>query len=128
MLKAKIQIFFLLFYVDYLLNKKGLKETCEWMKEKKSKNARNIENIEELYMMCEIIQRACTKHFLKDRALCLHQSLVVYYILSKSGYKVDMCIGASKVNFTAHAWVEFQEQVINDTQDVREAHNILISI
>ncbi|SFD13713.1 Transglutaminase-like superfamily protein [Bacillus sp. 491mf] len=128
MLKVRVQVFLLLFYIDYLLDKKGLKETCEWIKTKKRKVTQDSVKPEELYKICEIIQTACNKHFLKDKALCLHQSLVGYYILSKNGYNVNMCVGASKVNFTAHAWIEFQERVINDTPDVKEAHNVLFSI
>ncbi|MBN8193400.1 lasso peptide biosynthesis B2 protein [Bacillus sp. NTK074B] len=130
MLGLKIQVFFRLYYIDHLLKKRGLRETCELMKEKKlnSKSQKNSENIESLYLKCTQIDRTCSRHFLKKRALCLHKSLVGYQLLCKNEPSIYLCVGVAKKDFMAHAWLEKDGKVINDTQDVKDTHNILYTI
>lgn len=48
------------------------------------------------------------------RALCLEQSLVLYYLLRRRGVAVTYCQGVIPRPFEAHAWVEYQGEVIND--------------
>jgi hypothetical protein len=47
---------------------------------------------------------------------CLEQSLVLWWLLRRRGIAADLCIGARKDSdrFEAHAWVEFDSQVLND--------------
>lgn len=53
---------------------------------------------------------------------CLPQSLVVWHNLRREGLPADLRIGVSKSGdtFLAHAWVEFDGQVVNDTPDVAQ--------
>jgi hypothetical protein len=48
------------------------------------------------------------------RALCLEQSLVLYYYLRKRGVAVQYCQGVASRPFEAHAWLEYRGEVIND--------------
>ncbi|ASS88190.1 hypothetical protein GLN3_14920 [Geobacillus lituanicus] len=129
MWKIKLKVFWTLFYIDYMLNKRGLKNTCEYMKSQKLKVKKVLSrDIEDICTLCNVINTACTKHLLKNKALCLHQSLVGFYILTKMGYDIRLCIGVSKKNFMAHAWLEYKGYIVNDTQDIKETHNILFSI
>jgi hypothetical protein len=48
------------------------------------------------------------------RALCLEQSLALYYLLRRQGIAVKYCQGAQAYPFAAHAWVEYQGQPLND--------------
>jgi hypothetical protein len=48
------------------------------------------------------------------RALCLEQSLVLYYLLRRRGVAVEYCQGAQPHPFQAHAWVEYRGEPIND--------------
>jgi hypothetical protein len=48
------------------------------------------------------------------RALCLEQSLVLYYLLRRQGVLVEYCQGVISRPFQAHAWIEYRGEVIND--------------
>ena len=48
------------------------------------------------------------------RALCLEQSLVLYYVLRKGGAPAEFRIGAQAHPFLAHAWVQYRGEPIND--------------
>lgn len=50
------------------------------------------------------------------RAVCLQQSLVLYRWLRRRGEPCELCIGVRKVGsaLAAHAWVEYDGQVLND--------------
>lgn len=46
---------------------------------------------------------------------CLARALTTYILLARQGYRTELCLGVAKDfqgNFTAHAWVESQGQII----------------
>jgi hypothetical protein len=47
-------------------------------------------------------------------AMCLEQSLTLYYLLRRQGIGVKYCQGVQPHPFEAHAWVEYRGEVIND--------------
>lgn len=51
---------------------------------------------------------------------CLSRSLGLYWLMLKAGYSPVLRLGVSLAEgtFTAHAWVEHEGVVLNDTQDV----------
>ena len=51
------------------------------------------------------------------RALCLEQSLALYYLLRRRGVPVRYCQGVQPYPFEAHAWVEYGGTPINDVID-----------
>jgi hypothetical protein len=48
------------------------------------------------------------------RALCLEQSLVLYYLLRRQGVVAKYCQGVQPYPFLAHAWVEYGGEPVND--------------
>lgn len=48
------------------------------------------------------------------RALCLEQSLALYYVLRRQMVPVSYCQGVQAQPFQAHAWVELDGEPIND--------------
>jgi hypothetical protein len=48
------------------------------------------------------------------RALCLEQSLVLYYQLRRQGIPVRYCHGVRPHPFQAHAWIEYGDEPLND--------------
>lgn len=54
---------------------------------------------------------------------CLEQSLVLWWLLRRRGIAADLRIGARKESgcFEAHAWVEYDAQVLNDA-DAEHRH------
>ena len=55
-------------------------------------------------------------------AKCLQKSLVLWSLLRRQSIDSDLRIGVQldKGEFEAHAWVECEGYVLNDTQDVRD--------
>jgi len=62
---------------------------------------------------------------------CLSQSLVLWHLLSCQGIESEVRIGVQKEeerlplvaeNFNAHAWVEYQGEVLNDQPDVGQRY------
>ena len=55
--------------------------------------------------------------FFPGRALCLEQSLALYVCLRRAGVPVALRLGVQPYPFAAHAWVEYQGDLIGDTHD-----------
>jgi hypothetical protein len=51
------------------------------------------------------------------RALCLEQSLVLYYLLRRRGIAVTYRQGVMPHPFQAHAWIEYGGEVISDVPE-----------
>jgi hypothetical protein len=51
------------------------------------------------------------------RALCLEQSLTLYYLLRRQGVAVKYCQGVQPYPFEAHAWIEYRGEVITDVPE-----------
>jgi hypothetical protein len=54
------------------------------------------------------------------RGTCLERSLVLWWLLRRKQVPAQICLGARKTAslFEAHAWVEVDGRVINDTGEV----------
>jgi len=61
------------------------------------------------------------------RATCLRRSLLLWWFLRREGIKSQICFGVRMLNGTleAHAWVEYEEVVVNDSTNVRENFQVL---
>jgi hypothetical protein len=58
------------------------------------------------------------------RANCLHRSLTLWWLLRQRGMQPDLRIGVRRREglFEAHAWVEWQGVVLNDSADVGQKY------
>jgi hypothetical protein len=63
--------------------------------------------------------------FYPRQVLCLQRSAVLVKMLRKRGVPAHMIIGAQKLPFKAHAWVEVDGQIVNDRLASRETFLIL---
>lgn len=59
------------------------------------------------------------------QAMCLQRSAVTTCLLRSTGVPAQMIIGCQRFPFLAHAWVEVDGEVINDTKRVQETHQVL---
>jgi hypothetical protein len=59
------------------------------------------------------------------QAMCLQRSAVLACLLRANGIYAQMVIGCQKLPFLAHAWVEVDDQVVNDAKSVQETHKVL---
>jgi hypothetical protein len=56
---------------------------------------------------------------------CLERSMVLWFLLRRSGIGGELHIGARKIGprFEAHAWVELNGEVLNDSADVHQHYS-----
>ena len=72
--------------------------------------------------VCKAVNYACV--FYPKQALCLQRSFVTTYLLRKHGVLAEMVLGAQKLPFKAHAWVEVDGRAINERSDVQATYAI----
>jgi hypothetical protein len=63
--------------------------------------------------------------FYPKQALCLQRSSVLVGMLRKRGVAAKMVIGAQKLPFKAHAWVEVDGEIVNDRLASRDKFLVL---
>jgi hypothetical protein len=63
--------------------------------------------------------------FYPKQALCLQRSAVLVKMLRWRGVPALMVIGAQKLPFKAHAWVEVNGTIVNDRLASREKFHVL---
>ena len=73
--------------------------------------------------ICAAVNMACIWYW-KD-VLCLQRSAATACLLKGSGVSAQMMIGAQKMPFKAHAWVEVDGRVVNDRPYMREMYTVL---
>ena len=67
--------------------------------------------------ICTAVNHACVWY--PKQALCLQRSFVTTYLLRKHGVSAQMVLGAQKLPFKAHAWVEVDGRPVNERSNVR---------
>lgn len=72
--------------------------------------------------VCMAVNYACVWY--PKQALCLQRSFVTTYLLRKRGVTAQMVLGAQKLPFKAHAWVEVDGRAINERPNVQETYAV----
>jgi hypothetical protein len=72
--------------------------------------------------VCIAVNYACIWY--PKQALCLQRSFVTIYLLRKHGIRAEMVLGAQKLPFKAHAWVEVDGQAINERSNVQATYAV----
>jgi hypothetical protein len=72
--------------------------------------------------ICKAVNFASIWYPLEVR--CLQRSFAITYLLRKCGVAAQMVLGAQKLPFRAHAWVEVDGQAINERSDVQSNFSI----
>jgi hypothetical protein len=67
--------------------------------------------------VCVAVNYACVWY--PKQTLCLQRSFVTTYLLRKHGVAAQMTLGAQKLPFKAHAWVEVDGRIINERSNVQ---------
>src|SRR5205823_1201857 len=58
------------------------------------------------------------------QVLCLQRSFVTTYLLRRCGVSAQMVLGAQKLPFRAHAWVEVDGQVVNERSNIQGIYGV----
>jgi hypothetical protein len=72
--------------------------------------------------VCMAVNYACIWY--PKQALCLQRSFVTTYLLKQYGVAAHMVLGAQKLPFKAHAWVEVEGQAINERSNVQATYTV----
>ena len=75
--------------------------------------------------ICSSIEQASVWY--PKRALCLQRSAVTTCLLRSNGIAAQMVIGAHPLPFSAHAWVEANDEVVNESPAIRHFFQSLAS-
>ncbi len=70
--------------------------------------------------VCHAVNHACAWY--PKQALCLQRSFVTTYLLRIRGISAHMVLGAQKMPFQAHAWVEVEGRAVNERTDVQQTY------
>src|SRR5437879_9731396 len=73
--------------------------------------------------ICSAVDMACIWYW--KEALCLQRSAATAWLLKKHGVAAQMVIGAQRIPFKAHAWVEVDGLVVNDKPYMQEMYAVL---
>jgi hypothetical protein len=117
------QALWLLPIVAILVNLKGLRFSQEMLLRlptRSSSVADAVAEIDRVWTTERMVRVAVRYNHLWTN--CLKQSLVLWILLRSQGIVSELRIGVQRESnkFSAHAWVEYQGVVLNDTDDVRQ--------
>jgi hypothetical protein len=73
--------------------------------------------------ICSAVDIACIWYW--KEALCLQRSAATSCLLKSQGIVAQMVIGAQRLPFKSHAWVEVNGHVVNDKLYVLEIYAVL---
>lgn len=72
--------------------------------------------------VCEGVNYACAWY--PKQALCLQRSVVMTCLLRSYGIPAQMVLGAQKLPFKAHAWVEVDGRALNERSNVGAIYGV----
>lgn len=72
--------------------------------------------------VCRAVNYACVWY--PKQALCLQRSFITTYLLRRHGITAEMVLGAQKLPFKAHAWVEIEGKAINERSNVQAIYAV----
>ena len=72
--------------------------------------------------VCMAVNYACVWY--PKQALCLQRSFVTTFLLRKRGVAAQLILGAQKLPFKAHAWVEVDGRSINERSNVQATYAV----
>jgi hypothetical protein len=85
--------------------------------------ARHTANADAVRKVCSAINWASIWYW--KEVLCLQRSAATVCLLRKHGVPAQLVIGARRVPFAAHAWVEVEGQIVNDKPSLSEIYMVL---
>lgn len=121
-LKALIVLIKVNFYIKF----RGFYATIQLIK-KSYNNQQNyrIPKEQELKSLADIVNKACLVY--PTRTKCLEWAITYVLLALKRKWRCNLKIGVQNYPFIAHAWVECDEKVVMDSQDLRKGLAIILN-
>ncbi len=107
---------FMILALKVSLRLRGYKRTIEWIRRRVERVPVRA-NVDPAVVKAAEWWVAMAAAFYPGRAECLERSLVLYYVLRRQGVAVKYCHGVQPSPLAAHAWVEYQGEVVNDVPE-----------
>jgi len=98
-------------------NFQGIYRRVEGRKIQSPRSAASLEDA------CRALNVACVLYF--KEVQCLQRSAALVCLLRDLGIPATLVIGAQQLPFRAHAWVEVNRRVINDSLSAVELYGVL---
>jgi transglutaminase superfamily protein len=100
-------------WIKILLTTRGFPGTIDWIQRRTQHIAlRSVVRLDGIRSAERAVATAGALY--PARALCLEQSLTLYFLLRGQGVGVRYCQGVKPHPFQAHAWIEYHGEVVND--------------
>ncbi|SRR6266571_956744 len=88
-----------------------------YAKVRRWKVASQAANENTLVRICRAINYACVCY--PKLVQCQQRAFATTYLLRRNGIAAELVLGAQKLPFKAHAWVEVAGEIINERSDTR---------
>jgi hypothetical protein len=131
-----LKVLYLLPMTALRVQRLGLKETTAWLNRARPPAnggpAAHTDALAQAHRTAQLAAQAVRYSLVKGK--CLSQSIVLWHLLKCQGIHSDLRIGVKKVddrlpfagdNFDAHAWVEYQGELLNERPDVYERFAVI---
>ena len=112
--------------VNYLLKKHGMKTIQHYNKKYATKNNKSRLNNKKTFQIIHLIDKVCFLFW--GDAECLHRSLIGYKLLRRMGVEVELVVGVKKFPFGSHAWIEYDNEIINDLKEIRSSYHEVLRV
>lgn len=120
----------LLFWVELGLRRFSYTRVSQWFtpKQDRTYTTESKDATQQIKRIWQLVDMASRNHILT--ITCLRRSLVAQRLISKQGIPVELHFGVKKDNgrIQAHAWLEYQGQVIGDPEQLTQAYEPLARI
>lgn len=121
-----LHAFFTLVKVYFFIKMKGLHSTIQMIKSsKKDKKQYHIPQEQELENLANILNKACRLY--PTRTKCLEWAMTYVLMALNRSWKCNLEIGVQNYPFMAHAWVECDEKIVMDSQELRQSMAIILN-
>jgi hypothetical protein len=110
---------------DLTLSVTSLRSLCHVVQSWPLKRSSSKENPSVIGQVCRAVEQGCVWY--PKKALCLQRSAVTTCLLRNRGVAARLVIGARPMPFLAHAWVQVEDSVVNDSSTVKHFYQLLAS-
>lgn len=112
--------------VNFFIKTRGFYSAINLIKRQKNPAVNYIvPQTEELSELANIVNKACLIY--PARTKCLEWAMTFVLLALKRKWKCNLEIGVQNYPFLAHAWVECDDKIIMDSQDLREGLAIILN-
>ncbi len=112
-----------LLHHDRYMRRHSFADLCDRLRSTALEKSSDRPSTNHLEPLATSVALACL--FYPKQVLCLQRASVLCQMLRKRGVHAQFVVGIQQNPFRAHAWVEVDRIIINDTLPVRESFQVI---